>query len=276
MRIALAALIITITGAAALLSGQRGHGVPTAVACSFAYIQLDVEVRNATFVGVVETTSVGDGLNRAVPLPRLTPPPEGSPTPTATKTEAPRFPVAVSTATATASPIATITPSFHEDLVGVGARASVIEQIGGESIGSDVVIDQLSRTNYEMALRRIEAGYPLTSCGLGVLPKYAPSMRYIVVLRDYGQGELFTIRHFAIEGTDALLAGSLDVSEATYRRYLPGVAADIRDLGDGTGRRSAFVTADRIPVTQLVAMLRGVRTGIAPPDTGNAGLAANR
>jgi hypothetical protein len=98
-----------------------------------------------------------------------------------------------------------------------------------------------------------------------------------VVLNDYDQLDLWTVRRFTIVGDDVLLTGGyLNFEESVYRRYLPGVAAEIRDTGDGTGTRMANITASSVPLDQLLTMMRDARTDIRPPETGNAGLAANR
>ena len=265
-------LILAIVGvAAAVQLSPGGNGITPATACSFVSYPFDDDVRRATFAGIIDTSSVGDGTLREPPLPTRTPEPESvTSTPEPTTTSMP--PEAAATVSA-APPLAS--PHYTE-LVGQSAHAVVIEQIGG-SAQTDIDIDLAARRNYERGIRQREAGYGLTSCSLIPAPLYETGTRYLVVLNDYDQSELWTVRRFEIVGSEVLLSGGyLDFEESVYRRYFPGVAADIRDTGDGSGRRMAYITASRMPLDQLLAMMRDVRIGIRPPETGNAGLAANR
>lgn len=249
-----------------------------AYACSIAPSTFEENVRDASFAGVVEAISVGDGFNRHPPVPPYVVT-EVPPTPIASVTRERGLQLETPTVAAPPSPSKTPSPSFHPELIGQSAIAKVVEQARGTA-RAEVEIDAEARRVYERQLREREAGRTLSSCGLLGPPLYDVGARYLVVLNAYGGPHLYTARRLPIAGSDVLLGGgngSVDMSEATYRRYFSGINAEVytQDYGDGTSRRLATLKAERVPLVSMMAMLRA-ETRIAPPETGSAGLAANR
>ena len=241
-----------------------------AFACTPAFFTFDEHVQQAAFVGIVETTSVGDGVIREPRLPTSTPLPEDSPVPIETPTP--------TNSQAAESPVPTTDPAlwYAGELTGLSAHAVVLELIGGDAF-AEIDIDMETRRSYERSIRLREASHG-APVGCGFVPlTYEPAKRYVVVLERYVTPSLATVRRFPIVGSDVLFAeNDLILSESAYRRYFPNVPADLRDWGDNSGRRLATVAADRLPLSEFMAMLKAMRTAIAPPDTGSAGLAANR
>lgn len=281
---------ITIVAMAAALSAVLAAVAPvprrpqgTALACSYVPTEFEDLIRNATFIGIIETTSVGDGINRQ---PTLAPPWTATvdvETPIPAASETPTTRAFIRTATPVPSaPVATAAvprpPAFYAELVGQGATASVIRQVAGDS-RSSVEIDYETRRRYELDVRRREGMQGVNSCGLQRAPLYENMTRYLAVLQ--ATDAMYTIRRYPIDGDDVVIDqgyGQLAFFEPTYRRYFGGIAADIQEYGDESGRRYATITAERVPLTRMLAAFRGIRGAprVIPPETGTAGLAARR
>jgi hypothetical protein len=281
-----AALASAAAIAIALVYTGGGHGATPANACSIAPSTLEDHVGGESLIAIVEAVSVGAGVNmQPTVTPTATLPPLESSTPT--ETRVPGLHILPDTATPTSTPTVPSPIGAYPSLDGRGATLRVIEPIHG-ALPASFAADGTRRADYERYLREREAGSPyVSSCGPLVPPHYTAGGRYIVIIGAERDSSLATFQRWRIEGDSIVLRdpsageeqGYLGLREATYRRYFPGVDAQISQYRtDEQGRilNAAYITEPRVRLDAMLATLRALTSGtiITPPDTGSGGDAA--
>ena len=267
--------VITVVAVALASASAIARPTPRAGACSIAIAPFDYTAREATLVLIVHVDSVGGPENTAPTLtPTVTPPPFGTPT------AIPRRSVTIFRPTATHTPTPGYTPPPLPSLQGRGANVTVLRVLDG-SAPPAFALDTAERERYQQDLRREEAGVR-TPC-----PPFAPAYfeagsDYLLLARQNEEG-IRTARRFLIAGDNVVMndpgAGehrqTLYVTGDTYRTFLSAYPAEV--VGAGVNE-SATITAPRVALADMLAMIDGIRTGttIAPPNTGSAGLADPR
>lgn len=242
---------------------------PPAQACIGGVGPLEWLTQHAELIVLGEASEVGDATNHA-------PPATATLSPTATVTPSPGAPTASSAPRVSPVPF---TPRTF-DLTGIGMTLTVKRVYAGQARAT-VRIDAGSRAGIEIALRGEEAGRPYYggTCSLGDFqPRYRQGQQYLVFAKnapDWYAAGVFVVDGDAIV-KDALLEsannGFINSSLETYDRFFAGIPASPYVTN------SVYLVAERVPLSRVlraVAFLRG-DPSIAPPETGNAGLAASR
>jgi hypothetical protein len=259
------AIIIIMSGATLMPLFTRAEYPTPALACSIGPEMLDERVAEAQFIGLVEAVGVGGPENRA---PTVTPIASASATGTPSRT-------VVSTPVSPPWAQPTIPPNLDPfQLSGVGATLRVVEQYVGVARDA-LVVDDAGRANAERAWRVIEANpLPPPPCEPGIgLTRYDRGASYITLAADSPERGVHTVLALSVHGDEVDLSGVMMHGD-TYRRYFNGVPAEFSERGD------AYLTAPRVPLATLRAAIIGMRGSdaprIVPPETGSAGLAAER
>ncbi len=279
MRVLSFVVMVTVVLGTLLAIPRRSNRV---AACSIAPSMFENEVKRAGLILLADASDVGGGENSAPTLtPTLTPPPPETATrdPSATRTSRPTISVTATPAAPSSTP--PHEPPARPELVGQRATLDVVQVYIGQP-EPRFVIDGSARASYERELRGVEAGFR-SPCGPWPAARYVEGGRYLVLVGRSTQGDYITYRRLRVEGDDIALhedvygsqyVSGLQMQGVTYRRYFAGVAARI---DQGTDYDYATITADRLPLMMLVHAITDIRNGtsIAPPETGNAGLAAS-
>lgn len=267
-------LVVTLAGGAALVAalwlGVLTHPAEPVYACTGGVANLETFASRAGYVFLGDAITVGGSSNTAPAA-----------TPEATQTPIPPNPSATPPPPSPTIPPAPIhVPAVN--LTGIGATFHIVADYS--RVGSqDLVIDNDIRGFVERGLRSAEAGTPLISnCALDAfVMRYTPGARYLVFAEGSGNGEPFATAAFRVtneqivfddSGLMAANNGFLYMERATYDRYFARVPAT------ELGADAAYFTTGSVPlrdVLRAVADLRGDQS-IAPPETGSAGLAAER
>lgn len=263
-------LAICAVAVAALLAPRASR---PAAACTGGSGLIE-EFAKSEVIAIGDAVRIGDNVNRA---PALTP------TASATATTTPSA-VATTSSASSATPSATIPPLPTEpplDFTGIGATLSVVRQISGAP-ASTVEVDAGSRAVVERAVRDIEARQVITDCAPDrFVPHFALGQRYLVFAYRDETGQLTTRQLYPVEGDTLLLQDAaliraglsgLAMLPGTYRAFFADQPADV-------GRDIALLRGDRVPLSEMIRAVQALRVGgvsIGPPDTGSAGLAAQR
>lgn len=201
------------------------------------------------------------------------------------------------TATATAPPVThTATPIFETpvppvptygpvtfDLTDIGVTIRIVADYSG--IGTSLLLlDRESRASIERKLRELESGHGyVDTCGIGAfVPRYTTGARYLIFAEPHTGNAFHSSAVFRVDadrvvfnddGLTRANNGFLYMERATYDRFFRG-AVDGEELTDGT----VYITTGSVPLNSLLRAVTHIRgdPSIAPPETGSAGLAANR
>jgi hypothetical protein len=265
-----------MVGIATMTANYGGGALRPALACSLAPATFEEQVREASFIVVAEVVDVGGAANEQPPLPSatatITMTPLPSSTPEFTPTRTPRnFDSPTPEDTELAEPSAT--PAPPEDLTGYRAVLDPRVVYAGDS-DANITVDALARRLYEEELRRREALIgPISSCTASAPFRYEVGREYFVMGRIDERGAHTAFVVPVQDNAVVFPEGSgLYMERVTHRRYFSEF-----QLVEGSGDDvNVGVRMGRMSLARFGSIVLAIRSGILPPETGNAGLAAHR